>query len=109
MSFYNNADWAQTFTVTSGGSPVDLTGKTLSMTLRANVNDAAALVTASTANGMLSITDGAAGQFRLDVPYATTQDVPAGNHYWDLVDLISVNNQTRIAGGRFLVRQGVSP
>lgn len=108
MSFYNNADWYQTFTVTSGGSPVDLTGKSLLLTLRANVNDAQPLLTADVDGGLLSITDGPAGKFALAVPFATTRTIPAGNHYWDLVDVLSANSRTRIAGGRFLVRQGVT-
>lgn len=108
MSFYNNADWNQTFTVTSGGSAVDLTGKTLKMQWKAKVNDAAALVEASTSDGKINITDGPAGQFSIAVPYGDTQNVDAGNLYWDLIDIISRTSQTRIAGGRFLVRQGVT-
>ncbi len=107
MSFYNNADWYQTFTVRAGGSAVDLTGKLLRLTLRRQVGDASPLLEATTDNGMITITDGVAGKFALSVPYATTRDIPAGNHYWDLVDVLSVNSQTRVAGGRFLVRQGV--
>ncbi len=107
MSFYNNADWIQSFTITAGGSPVDLTGKVLRWTLRANVNSPTPLVEGTTAD-LLAITDGPAGKLTMTVPYSVTKDVPAGNHYWDLVDLLGQGSQTRIAGGRFLVRQGVS-
>jgi len=107
VSFYNNADWNQPFTIVSGGSPVDLTGKTLRWTLRAQLSDATPLVEGTTQD-ILTVTDGPAGKFTLVVPYSTTRDVPAGNHYWDLIDVLGAGSQTRIAGGRFLVRQGVS-
>lgn len=106
MSFYNNADWNQPFTVRAGGVPVNLTGKTLRFTLRAQVNDPTPLVEGTTQD-LITITDGPAGRFTLAVPYSITRTVPAGNHYWDLVDILGAGSQTRIAGGRFLVRQGV--
>lgn len=108
MSFYNNADWVQSFTITAGGSPVDLTGKTLRMSWRAEAKAASALLTASTTDGTITITDGPAGKFLLSVPYAQTAGVPAGNHYWDLLDILSPTSRTRLAGGRFLVREGIT-
>lgn len=107
MSFYNNADWNQAFTVTSGGSPVNLTGKTLRMAVRASASGPDLLV-ATTLDGTLTVTDGPAGKFSMAVPYADTAGVPAGNHYWDLLDILSPTSRTRLAGGRILVREGIT-
>lgn len=108
MSFWTNSDWYQVFSVKDGGVPVDITGKNLAISLRASASDSSTLIDMSTGAGTLTITDGPAGLFAVDVPNTQSSAVPAGNHYWDLVEDKGNGRQSRIAGGRWLVRKGIT-
>jgi len=109
VSFFTNSDWYQTFVVREDGEPIDLTGRELQLSLRRTASGTDTLIDLSVSAGTIVIVDGPAGKFAVDVPHAQSQNVPPGNHYWDLVHDIGNGRQSRMAGGRWLVRQGVTP
>lgn len=77
------ASWVRDLVWESGGAPVDLTGWTAAMTLRDALSDRASLHL-STASGQITITDAAAGRFRLALSAAETSALPARKHRYDL-------------------------
>lgn len=92
--------------------PVDLTGATIKTEIRAKVadDDSAVLLTASTTDGKIIITDATGGEFAITIPASETAlsaQIPKNNsgvHDIDIT-LASGAKSTPIAGAVSFVRQ----
>lgn len=89
-----NEDWVVPFVYGSAnpdGSdfvPIDLTGSTLMMEIRAEESDNEAIVSVSSADGTIEITNPTQGQFTIIVDRAHSWRLPPGNNVSYVVDLI---------------------
>lgn len=105
-------DQGTTFTLTStiktDGTAWDLVGNyTAKMQVRSFSNADTVLVELSTTNGR--ITFAAGGQFTLTLSAATTTDIIAGRHTYDLeFTNTGTGTVTRILEGKFVVRGEVT-
>jgi len=103
LTLSNNADWRQTVSVTdAAGAVVDLTAAAIQLELRARGVTALSL---SLGNG-LTITDAAAGEFRIDVDEAEMAALGGLYEYDALVEIGGVRE--RVLYGSVHVRDGVT-
>lgn len=93
-----------TVTVTDGdGNPYDLTGARIDWVL-APTPGGDAHVEKSTADGSITITDAAAGEFRVDLAPSDTQD-RSGSYYHEAELEDSNGNEATILTGRFVIKE----
>lgn len=97
-----------TFTIKTDGTPWSLVGNyTAKMQVRSFLNADTVLVELNTTNGR--ITFGASGQVTLTLSAATTTDIIAGRHTYDLEFTNTGDGTvTRILEGKFVVRGEVT-
>ena len=89
------------FVIKTGVDPWNLTGYSATMKIRKGSIDGPILITLSTANGKISLTN--LGKVTIGMTATETQNLIAGRHVYEL-DFTSGNQQvTRILEGRFLV------
>ena len=89
------------FVIKTGVDPWNLTGYSATMKIRKGSIDGPILITLSTANGQISLTN--LGKVTIGMTATETQNLIAGRHVYEL-DFTSGNQQvTRILEGRFLV------
>ncbi len=93
-------------TVGSAPGPVDLTGYTAMMQIRAYVNPTAPLYYDATPVLTLGTTD---GSITLDIPAADTETFTWWNGFYDLLLTDSSGNVTRLLQGTVTVQPGVTP
>jgi len=96
---YQGATFDQTFTLTVSGSPVNLTGYTAAMKVRATPADDAVL---SLTNGSGITLGGALGTVAVVITATQTSNIAAGKYYYDL-ELTSAGVVTRFIQGSFRV------
>lgn len=96
---YQGATFDQTFTLTVSGSPVNLTGYTAAMKVRATPAADAVL---SLTNGSGITLGGAAGTVAVVITATQTTAIPAGQYLYDL-KLTSAGVVTRFIQGTFKV------
>lgn len=96
------------FTIKTDGVPWNLVGNyTAKMQVRSFLNADTVLVELTTANSR--ITFGASGQVTLSLTAATTTDLIAGRHTYDLeLTQTSTSTVTRVLEGKFVVRGEVT-
>jgi hypothetical protein len=86
ISTRSDADFIRTFVYqTTLGVPVDLTGSTLHMMARVHAADVTVMLDLTMANGDITITNAAAGQFSIWIPLATLSRLPANNYDHSLI------------------------
>ena len=78
-SFVQGDTFALAFSGSTGGTPINLTGAVIKMTIQAE-ND----IFLSTLNGGISITNAANGQFTVNMPSAQTALILPGVYLYDL-------------------------
>jgi len=88
-----------------GGVPVNLTGWSADMQVRA-ATDTALIVELSTANGHIVI-DGPAGKVKLTLSATETNALPAGTYQYELNLTDLDNNVYKILVGAFVVQASV--
>jgi hypothetical protein len=114
MNISLNEDWTVPFvyqTVDSTGTiftPVNLTGSTIKLEIRAEETDHEALVSVYSPDGGIQITNAAQGQFTVVIDRADLIYLAAGSYYTDLVRLMPNGYQERLWEGNAVVVQGTT-
>ena len=89
------------FVIKTGVDPWNLSGYSATMKIRKGSADGPVLITLTTANGKISLTN--LGKVTIGMTATETQNLIAGRHVYEL-DFTSGNQQvTRILEGRFLI------
>lgn len=83
------------------GTPINLTGRTARMQVRPAVDSDEVLVSLTTENGRITL-GGALGTIDLLIDAATTADLPAGRHKYDL-EVVFGATVDRVLQGTFVV------
>lgn len=99
------ATWDKTFTVTVGGTALDLTGYTAAMQVRESADAGTALI--SLTNGSGITLGGTAGTVGVVISSAVTAGVASGSYSYDL-ELNSGSTITRLLEGSFNVTGNVT-
>lgn len=111
LEMYRGNDRVFELTVTRDNKPVNLTGASLRFVARGSVKaDSLALVTKTTANGGILITDAVNGQVQISVDSVDTADLyaPTALHYD--VELEEANGRISTAAkGVLLVQSTIEP
>jgi hypothetical protein len=99
------ATWDRTFTVTIGGTALNLTGYTAAMQVRDSAGAATALI--SLTNGAGITLGGTAGSVGVTIASTATAALSAGSYSYDL-ELNSGSTITRLLEGAFNVTGNVT-
>lgn len=93
------------FAVSTDNVPWNLTSYTITMTVKPFVNSTTTIVSATTTNGLITITNAANGKVTINIPAATTANFTAGRHEYDVV-FNSGTVVTTLFEGKFVVTEG---
>lgn len=96
MNVAKNFDWVQAFILQAGDLPVDLTGSVLRMIIRKHDTDHEALVSVTSEDGTIEITDPLAGAFTVLISRDKLKRLYPGNYVSDLVRLRPDGFQERL-------------
>lgn len=116
ISVENDSDFRHTFTYvehvpTSPGvytdTPIDLTGASLLMMLRANVNNAEVDLKLETPDKGITITDAVGGTFDVLITKDQLERLQVGNYEQSMI-LIQGTEKSRVWRGTFLLENGPS-
>ena len=101
----NNVTFAKAFqyTASDGTTPVDLTGSTLTMQVRASASDPISVFPV-----VVTITDAVNGRFTVSVPVASLVNVPPKTFVHDLVRLRPDGIKEQVWAGTMAVTAGVT-
>lgn len=101
ISTTSDADFERAFAYKAATSllPIDLSGSSLHLMARSNVNSAEVSIDASTANGLIVITNAVAGKFLLMFPISILGRLPAREYVHSLI-------RTRIDGKKVEIWHG---
>jgi uncharacterized protein YdgA (DUF945 family) len=109
MPAYQGTYYAKQLTFQdSDGNAVDISGQTFEMDIRDQADDTTALVTLTTENDGLVITDGAAGELEIRITAANTDLLPVGKMVFDILRTDSDPGPTWMVGGSFKVKQPIT-
>lgn len=109
ITVYNNRDYEQPFILKDkDGNILDLTGCKLSFGYGTDVKTLATHTTGSAANKCIFITDAAAGEFTLKLPYSILKPIETGTYFHDLVLIDTSNLREGIWQGQMVVKRGVA-
>jgi hypothetical protein len=99
------ATWDKTFTVTIGGTALNLTGYTAAMQVRDSAGAATALISLTSSSGITL--GGTAGSVGVTIASTATAALSAGSYSYDL-ELNSGSTITRLLEGAFNVTGNVT-
>lgn len=99
------ATWDRTFTVTIGGTALNLTGYTAAMQVRDSAGAATALISLTNSSGITL--GGTAGSVGVTIAATATAELSAGSYSYDL-ELNSGSTITRLLEGAFNVTGNVT-
>ena len=88
-------------------NPIHITGLTIQMQVR-ECPGTTVLIEASTTNGKITITNGAAGQFEIDIKASEMDDLGSKNYLYDVILITDANNITRFLEGSFNVNPRIT-
>jgi hypothetical protein len=110
MPVYQGTAYTKTFQLKQAAddTPVDITGWTLQLQVRDNVNDTDALVDLDTDNGGIVILDAEAGRFEIIFSAANTAAMNLGKMVFDMLRTDADPGPVWIMGGRFQVKKPVT-
>jgi hypothetical protein len=94
------------FTISNNSVAWNLTGYSIVMTVRPFVGASTTIITASTANGLIT-TDPLNGRTIVNIPATTTSGFDIGRHDYDIVFTYG-STVTTILEGKFIVIAGVT-
>jgi hypothetical protein len=100
------ATFDRTFTYSVAGTPVNLTGYTAALQVRAGYDAGTALISVST-GGSGVVLGGTAGTIAVTIAASVTGAVDAGSYAYDL-ELYQGSTVTRLLQGAFVVSGGVT-
>ncbi len=107
----NNARYVQVTALNPDGSPVDITGFTIKWQAFKK-GTPAALITKSTTDAKITITEGAAGKFTFWLNAADTKELDAGEYIHEAVTVDGAgkpvtltNNDPQLTAGRLTIRE----
>jgi len=106
ITAYQGADWDRTFTVTQGGSALNLSGYTAAMQVRSAADSTAYLVSLSNGSGITL--GGTAGTIAVAITAAQSSAINAGSYAYDLEITSSGGQVTRLLEGGFNVSGNVT-
>ena len=104
ITAYQGADFDRTFTITQGGTALNLTGYTSAMQVREAADSTAYLI--SLTNGTGITLGGTAGTIAVAITAAQSSAIPAGSYAYDLE--IASGQVTRLLQGAFNVQGNVT-
>lgn len=99
------ATWDKTFTVTVGGSALNLTGYTAAMQVRESADASSALISLTNSSGITL--GGSAGTIQVVISSTASAALTAGSYSYDL-ELNSGSTITRLLEGSFNVTGNVT-
>lgn len=106
---YQGSTFKRTITYTdSSGTAVDLTGATIRMQARENVNSASTVIDLSTDTSGISITDAAAGEFEISLTASATAGLSFRSSVYDLEIEFTDGEVRRILAGTIELRPEVT-
>lgn len=89
----------------SDGVPIDLTGATITMSVKRSKSDRAPLLTWSTAGGTITITDGPAGQFTIQ---PRVVDLTGRSYQYDVQCVLADGTITTVLHGCWSIADDVT-
>lgn len=104
---YQGANWDRTFTITQGGTALNLTGYTSAMQVREAADSTATLLSLSTGGSGITL-GGTAGTVAVVITSTQSAAIPAGSYAYDLEITSSGNEVTRLIQGAFTVSGNVT-
>lgn len=107
ITAYQGANWDRTFTITQGGTALNLTGYTSAMQVREAADSTATLLSLST-GGSGIVLGGTAGTIAVAVTATQSAAIPAGSFAYDLEITSSGGEVTRLLQGSFNVQGNVT-
>jgi hypothetical protein len=102
ITAYQGANWDRTFTITQGGSALNLTGYTSAMQVREAADSTATLVNLNT-DGSGIVLGGTAGTIAVAITSTQSAAIPSGSFAYDLEITSSGGEVTRLLQGAFTV------
>lgn len=108
LDFANNVPWKWQYQIIKDGAPLDITGASLHMQLRADPAGDDIAIDMSTMNGFLSILDAPNGKWAFSVPIDRTGQVAAGSYMHDMIVILPNGDVHRPYKGNATVEQGVT-
>ena len=107
MTVYAGADFDRTFTVTQGGTALNLTGYTAAMMVRDAVDGTATPLLSLTSGSGITL-GGTAGTIQVAITNAQSAAIPAGSYAYDLEIISGSSAITRILQGAVNVSGNVT-
>jgi hypothetical protein len=109
MNIAKNEDWIVPFVYREpSGTPINLAGSTLKLEIRRQESDHEALVSISSPQNGITITNAAQGEFTILINRTLLARVAPGNYVTDLVRLMPTGLQERIWEGAAVVVEGTT-
>ena len=105
FTLYQGADWDRTFTITQGGTALNLTGYTASMQIREAADSTAYLLSLTSGSGITL--GGTAGTVAVTITSAQSSAIASGSYAYDL-ELLSGSQVTRLIQGAVNVSGNVT-
>jgi hypothetical protein len=106
LTCYQGADFDQTFTITQGGTALNLTGYTASMQVREAADSTAILLSLTSSSGITL--GGTAGTVAVVITSAQSSAIPSGSYAYDLELISGSSIVTRLLQGGFSVSGNVT-
>lgn len=106
ITAYQGADFDRTFTVTQGGTALNLTGYTSRMQVREAADSTAYLLSLTSGTGITL--GGTAGTIAVAITSAQSSAVDAGSYAYDLEIISAASVVTRLLEGGFTVSGNVT-
>jgi hypothetical protein len=107
ITAYQGADFDRTFTITQGGTALNLTGYTSAMQVREAADSTATLLSLST-GGSGIVLGGTAGTIAVTITSTQSAAIPSGSFAYDLEITSSGAQVTRLIQGAFTVSGNVT-
>jgi hypothetical protein len=107
ITAYQGANFDRTFTISQGGTALNLTGYTSAMQVREAADSTATLLSLST-GGSGIVLGGTAGTIAVAVTSTQSAAIPAGSFAYDLEITSSGGEVTRLLQGSFNVQGNVT-
>ncbi len=105
---YNNEDWSDPFVLGEEDARFDLTGGELRMDIRTSADSDQVVLSVSSEDGTIDITDALNGVFQFAVPMTTMVEVNPGTYKHDLLFISPGQAVKRLFGGKIKVADGVT-
>jgi len=106
FTLYQGADWDRTFTISQGGSALNLTGYSASMQIREAADSTAYLLSLTSGSGITL--GGTAGTVGVAITSAQSSAIAPGSYAYDLELVAGAGSVTRLLQGSVNVSGNVT-